>query len=155
MFKFIVLLLVTMTAAYSRELIAKQLHAYHLPKAEQISLQRLAMRLQLCQPRVCNKCVRIIHNDFSSPKLVRFFQSRKFFDEKFDKTFFQWKCRNFYLIFYFRKKCAEQLFDWTTAAILSCEIKVDCFNFQNSRNSYTIDSAIIKTYLCLLYDNII
>ena len=75
MFKFIIVVLVAMTAAYSNEFLAKQLLENRLTKAQHINLQRLQMRLQLCQPRVCNKCIRIIYNKFATPKLVRFFKN--------------------------------------------------------------------------------
>ena len=132
MFKFIVALLVTMTAAYSRELIAKQVLARHLPKAEQISLQRLQMRLQLCQPRVCNKCIKIIHNKSSTPKLVSFsfFVKLIFPKRNHKKNIFE---IIFFLYMFFRKKCAERLFDWKIVAIPFYEIKVDFFNFKNYR----------------------
>ena len=75
MFKFIIWISVAMTAAYSNEFLAKQLLAKRLTKAQHINLQRLQMRLQLCQPRVCNKCIRIIYNKFATPKLVRLFKN--------------------------------------------------------------------------------
>ena len=34
---------------------------------------------------------------------------------------------------FFRKKCAERLFDWKIVAIPFYEIKVDFFNFKNYR----------------------
>ena len=72
MFKYIILVLVSMTAAFSNEFLDKQLLENRLTKAQHINLKRLQMRLQLCQPRVCNKCIRIIYNKFATPKLVRF-----------------------------------------------------------------------------------
>jgi len=41
-----------------------------LTSAQRFSLRKLKMRLRLCQPRVCNKCVKIIHSAYSAPKLV-------------------------------------------------------------------------------------
>ena len=41
-----------------------------LTSHQRFSLQKLKMRLRLCQPRVCNKCVKIIHSAYAAPKLV-------------------------------------------------------------------------------------
>ena len=72
MFKSISMMLVI--AAFMSVACAKQpdseLNLMKLTPEQRFSLQRLKMRLRLCQPRVCNKCVKIIHSAYSAPKLV-------------------------------------------------------------------------------------
>ena len=72
MFKSISMMLVI--AAFMSNARAKQpdseLNLIKLTPEQRFSLQKLKMRLRLCQPRVCNKCVKIIHSAYSAPKLV-------------------------------------------------------------------------------------